>query len=241
MSFSGVALAAVACTASIGASVAPIATPDGVVIESASPTFVDPNPVNPPVVSDPPLTYPADNMWGFLSTSAGTPSGTGNLREAAALSDLVLLGRFVGLERGGGYGAPNEGVGWYAIALIDIESRLQGNPSLGQDGLLRVPFLLALGVPGDNEPAYPEKEFADLSRSIPKDPALLFLSSWTAYFDRAGTEVPAWLADLDRSDIYRTIGADGAVRVVDGVLQTAPYSESWNSSLNGLTIDDLVL
>ncbi|MBA2701229.1 MAG: hypothetical protein H0U58_05930, partial [Chloroflexi bacterium] len=112
-------------------------------------------------------------------------------------------------------------------------------PSLGDDGRLRVPFLLVLGAPGSTEGAYPEKEFTDLSRSIPKDPALLFLSTWASYFDRAGGGVPDWLADLDRSDIYRTIGADGAVRVIDGDLQPSPYAETWVSSLGGRTIADV--
>lgn len=179
-------------------------------------------------------------MWGFLSTSAGTPSGATNVQDAAALSDVVLVGRFVGIERFEGYGAPGEGVGWYAVALIDVDSSLKGSPTLGDDGLLRVPFLLGLGAP-ESEAGYPEKQFADLSRSIPSDPALLFLTTWAAYFARAGTEVPDWLTDLNRPDIYRTIGVDGAVRVVDGVLQPMPYSETWDSNLEGLRVEDLGL
>lgn len=162
------------------------------------------------------------------------------MEDAVALSDVVAVGRFVGLERGDGYGAANEGVGWYAVALIEVDSTMKGTPSLSDDGLLRVPFLLALGAPGA-ESAYPEKEFADLSRSIPSDPALLFLTTWAAYFDRAGTEVPDWLATLDRADIYRTIGTDGAVRMVDGTLEPSPYSETWDSTLEGQTVEDLGL
>ena len=180
-------------------------------------------------------------MWGLLSTSSGTPSGAASLREAEALADLVTVGRFVGLERGDGYGAPDEGVGWYAIALIEVESTIKGTPALGEDDLLRVPFLLTLGAPGGSSPTYPEMEFGDLMRSIPRDPALLFLTTWSSYFDRAGTEVPDWLADLDRPDIYRTIGADGAVRVVDGVLEPMPGTETWNSTLEDRTVDDLGL
>ena len=237
---SWVALSTVSCTASVGASLSPSASTDGIAVGSPSPT-PDVDPASPVIGTDPPNTYTPDNMWAFLSTSAGTPSGAASLQEAAALSDLVAVGRFVGLERGKGYGAPKEGVGWYAIALIEIESTLQGSPALGDDGLLRVPFVLTLGPPGDVDPEYPDKEFGDLARSLPSDPALLFLTNWAAYFDRAGAEVPEWLADLDRSDIYRTIGADGAVRVVDGALQPTPYSETWDSTLAGLMIKDLGL
>jgi hypothetical protein len=209
--------------------------------EVAGATPGDPDPVVYSTATDAPVTYPPDSMWGFLSTSAGTPSGAASIDDAIELSDLVAVGRYVGIERGSGYGAPGEGVGWYAIALIDVDVALRGDPRLGDDGLLRVPFLLALGVPGDEKPVYPEKEFADISRSIPKDPALLFLRAWSTYFARADAVVPDWLGELDRPDIYRTIGVDGAVRLAYGALTPSPFAETWVSSLDGLTVVGLGL
>lgn len=202
---------------------------------------IEPSPQASKGVIDPPISYSPDHMWGFLSTSAGTPSGARSLQDAAALADVVIVGHFKGIERGGGYGAPGEGVGWYATALIEIESTLKGKPEVDDGGLLRVPFLMVLEAPTVADSAYPDKAFEDLSRSIPDDPALLFLRTWKNYFDRAGTEPPSWLADLYRSDLYRTIGADGAVKVVNGILEPSQYSETWDSSLKGQAVPELGL
>ncbi len=231
-------LLAVGCTSVPGGSPSPSqVTYD---VQSPSPpSEVTPQISNSVTQTDPPIQYPPDNVWAFLSTSAGTPSGADGLDRAAMIADLIVVGRFIGLEKGRAYGAPGEGPGWYAVALIDVESTERGNASVGDGGLLRVPFLLALGAPGTPEADYPEKEFADVSQSIPEDPALLFLSTWKSYFDRAETEVPDWLDGLDRSDIYRTIGADGAVRVVDGKLEPSPYAETWVADLEGMTLDGL--
>ena len=181
-----------------------------------------------------PITYPADNMWGLLSTSAGTGSGAANVTDAARLADVVVVGRWVGLERGDGVADSGAEPGWYAIADIEIEGTEKGTAMVGSDGYLHVPFLLVLGGA-----QYPDKEFADLQRSIPTDPALLFLISWDHYFARAGGDVPVWLEGLNRADIYRTIGADGAIRLVAGKLDAPPFDESWLTSIDGLSLDEV--
>lgn len=214
-----------ACTASTG--VAPTPKP-----ELAQPSIID----NEPLGGTPgPITYPPDNMWAFLSTTPGLEPVAETLAEASAYADAVLVGRFVGVERGGGYGAPGEPVGWYAVALVDVDSTLKGTPNLDAHGFLRVPFLLTL-----DGNSYPEKEFADLERSLPQDPALLLLVSWATYFDRAGGNVPTWLDELNADNLYRTIGGDGAIRVVNGELTPPPYSEGWPAELLGGRLEDVV-
>ena len=75
-------------------------------------------------------------------------------------------------------------------------------------------------------------------RSIPKHSAVMFLQSWESYFDMSGTAVPAWLAGLDSPDYFRTIGVDGAIRVVEGKLDPPTHEESWTQALKGVSLDD---
>ncbi|MGH9424019.1 MAG: hypothetical protein ACRD3J_28855, partial [Thermoanaerobaculia bacterium] len=116
-----------------------------------------------------PISYSPDNMWGFLATAPGEVRRADDLAGAVAFSKLVVVGRYVGVEKGPGYGPAGGGIGWYAVAVIKVESVLKGTPILGPDGNLRVPFLLVMGAD-----RYPEKELADLQGSIPVEPALLY-------------------------------------------------------------------
>lgn len=142
----------------------------------------------------------------------------------------------MGLSRHGpGYGPAGGSQGRYAIALIHVQTVVKGTPILGSDGLLRIPFMLVMGAD-----RYPEKEFTDLQRSIPADPALLYLYSWADYFDLAGAEVPGWLDDLDDPAKYKTIGGDGAFRVVGGRVRSPAYWEGWPLDCDGLQIEAMI-
>ena len=176
----------------------------------AEPVSVEPAPVasSPPVEEQPagetagPITYDPGSMWSFLASMGEGMRRAETLAGAVDFAELIVVGRYVGVARGGTYGSDAT-----AVALIDVDSVIKGTPNLGPDGLLRVEFVLAVG------PSYPEKLFADLQRSIPKDPALLYLFSWASFFDLTGEVVPDWRAGIDRTDRYKTIGNDGAMRV----------------------------
>ena len=58
--------------------------------------------------------------------------------------------------------------------------------------------------------------------------------------DRAGFDVPAWLADLDAPDLYLTIGGDGAVRVIRGVIAPPSSVDGWPVTLAGSPIDQVI-
>ena len=70
-----------------------------------------------------PIYYPL-SMWGDLSTG-GLNSGATSLRKAARIADLVIVGRWVGLERDKGYGEPGQEIGWYATALLEVDQVLK--------------------------------------------------------------------------------------------------------------------
>lgn len=177
-----------------------------------------------------PNTYPADNMWAFLATMPGLQRRSETLAEAVAFSDAVVVGRYIGVERGGQYGSDST-----AIALIAVDSIAKGSPKIGSDGFLRVEFVLVVG-----SPKYPEKEFADLQRSIPKDPALLYLFSWDSYFKLIKDEIPGWSDRSDLSDVYKTIGGDGAMRIVDGRVEPPSYIDGWPTALKDAPIESVV-
>ncbi len=187
-------------------------------------------------VGEEPITYPPDNMWTFLSSAATESRRTEDLAAATAFAEAVVVGRYVDVERGPGYGPEGGTIGWYAVALIEPDRVIKGKPRVMSDGFIRVPFMLVLG--GDD---YPSKEFADLQRSIPTDPALLFLYSWAAYWDRAGGgHPPAWLDGLNTEDQYKTItSADGAFRIEDGRLAPMAYAEGWPVACRDLLVDDV--
>ena len=210
------------------------------VAPGAMPVPVVPVPVEPaPSASEPvggrpagetqgPITYPPDNMWAFLATMPELQRTSDTLADAVDFAEVVVVGRYVGVERGGTYGIDST-----AVALIEVDSVVKGTPKLGPDGLLRVEFVLVVGPGG-----YPEKEFADLERSIPKDPALLYLSSWASFVNVWG-EVPGWSARKDLADVYKTIGGDGAMRVVNGKIEPPPYIDGWPTALRGAGIEQV--
>lgn len=182
-----------------------------------------------PIASEEPITYPPDNVWAFLAT--GGRSGATGLDDAIERADLVVVGRIETIDAGEAFGPNDDELGWYAVATLAIDRVIHGDAPADS---IQVPFMLVFG--GDR---YPNKELRDLQRSLPRDPALLFLRSWSTYFERSGAEIPAWLAGLDRPDIYRTIGIDGAIRVTDGVLDPPTYEDFWTRSLAGMPIDQV--
>lgn len=221
-----IASSLVACSAPVRA---PTATLD---FETAS-ALPSERPSSSPATapSEEPITYPPDNVWRLLATAAGSMSGATDAQSASELADTVVVGQIRGVSAGEGYGPTNQDLGWYAIASIEVQSVVTGEDP---GPTLEIPFMLVMG--GDR---FPQKELADVQRSIPTDPALLFLQSWESYFDMSATEVPSWLKNLDRPDLYRTIGVDGAIRVVDGELDPPTHEESWATSLKGVTLDDV--
>ncbi len=187
-------------------------------------------------VGEEPITYPPDNMWRFLSSADTDSRQTADLTGATEFAEVVVVGRYVDVERGPGYGPDGGTIGWYAVALIEPDRVIKGEPRVKPDGFIRVPFMLVLGAE-----EYPEKEFEDLKRSIPADPALLFLYSWAAYWDRAGGgDPPAWLDGLNTEDQYKTItSVDGAFRIEDGRLAPMAYAEGWPTACRDLPVDDV--
>lgn len=144
-----------------------------------------------------PITYDPGSMWSFLASMGEGMRRSDTLAGAVEFAELVVVGRYVGVERGTSYGSD-----WTAVALIAVDDVIKGAPNLGPDGLLRVEFVLTVGGG-----SYPERQFADLERSIPSDPALLYLYRWAAFFDLTGETVPDWRAGIDRPDRYKTNGS----------------------------------
>ena len=182
------------------------------------------------VTTEEPIFYPADNMWAFLATMPGLQRRSETLAEAVSFSDTVVVGRYVGVERGERYGSD-----WTATALIAVDSISKGSPKVGPDGILRVEFVLVVG-----SQEYPEKEFADLERSIPKDPALLFLFSWDAYFKLINDGIPGWSERKDLGEVYKTIGGDGAMRIVDGRIEPPSYIDGWPTDLREVPVESVL-
>lgn len=199
------------------------------------------------VASDDPageLPLPPQVLWDHLAT--GNLPGALSLGEAVADSDLIVVGRWIDLERGDPYWTPeNETVGWFAVAVIEVDSLIQGSLPDARSQTIRVPFLLSFGLVGS---VYPEKEFDAVDRALPKDPAVLFLWSWSkslalAGSDVPGTEVPDWVKGLNRPDIYRTIGTDGALPLEDGSVSDVVYEfdmPRWRIDLAGQKLDTIV-
>ena len=167
-------------------------------------------------------------MWALLASMGEGMRRADTLSEAVDFAEVVVVGRYLGIERGARYGSDTT-----AVALIDVDAIVKGPPVLGPDGLLRVEFVILTG-PGD----YPEKQFADLERSIPRDPALLYLFSWASYLDLIGDPLPSW-AGIDNIDRYKTIGNDGAMRVVNGLIEPPPYIDGWPTELRGIGIEQV--
>ena len=185
-----------------------------------------------PAASSGDVKYPADNMWAFLSSTPGLERSYEDLAAAVTGSDAVVVGRFVGLERGSAFAVPGEVPGWHAIAEIQLDQVLKGTPPLEAGSTIRVDFVLVVG--GKD---YPETTFANLTRSMPAGAALLFLDSWATYFSRAGGDIPEGFEALNSKELYRTIGGDGAIRIEQGLLSPPDYVDGWPQDLKGLAID----
>lgn len=184
-------------------------------------------------------SLPPQSRWDRLAT--GTLPGAVSLDGATAISDLIVVGRWVGLELGESYGTPeNETVEWFAVAVIEVDTLIQGSLPAASSKTIRVPFLLSFGLVGSS---YPDKDFKDVDEARPDDPAVLFLQSWSSYFARAGGEVPDWVQGLDRADIYRTIGTDGALPLEDGSVSDLVFEfdmPEWRLDLAGKPLDDVI-
>jgi hypothetical protein len=166
-------------------------------------------------------------MWAFLASAAEGSRRAETLEGAVDFAELIVIGRYVGLERGAVYGSDAT-----AVALIKVDSVAKGNPILGDDGLLRVEFVLVVGGG-----AYPEKEYADLERSVPTEPALLFLFTWKRYLEMIGGGFPAFEARDDLHMAYKTIGGDGAIRVVEGRMAPSSFAEGgWPIDLRAVEL-----
>ena len=199
---------------------APAATGAGVSPPASASTLIEAEPI----------TYAPDNMWAFLASMPGLQRRSDTLQEATAFADVVVIGRYAGVERGGQYGADST-----AVALIKTDSVLKGSPALDRDGLLRAEFVLVVG-----SPTYPEKELADLQRSIPTEPALLYLFSWESFFELTGDTIPGWAERSDLSTVYKTIGGDGAMRVVNGRILPPPYVDGWAAGLADRQVSEVI-
>lgn len=183
------------------------------------------------------LYFPPDMMWALLSTTPEFPTRFDSMASAVAGSELVLIGQYVGLERGPSYSLPGEAPTWHAVALIKVEEVLKGVPVLGVDGYLHVEFVISMG-----DADYPEGLFAEATRSIPKDPALMFLDSWATYYLRAGgAPLPSEYQALDSKEIYRTIGGDGAIRVVAGRMVPPSFVDGWPQDIKEQALDGLLV
>ncbi len=184
-------------------------------------------------------TLPPQSHWDRLAT--GNLPGALSLGGAAAISDLIVVGRWVGPERGESYWTPeNETVGWFAVAVIKVDTLIQGTLPDTAVHTIRVPFLLSFGRVGS---VYPEKDYETIDRARPEDPAVLFLQSWSSYFRRGGVDVPDWVKGLVRPDIYRTIGSDGALPLEGGSVSDVTFEfdmPQWRLDLAGKNLDTLI-
>lgn len=182
---------------------------------------------------------PPQAAWNGLA--GGGSNGALSLQDATTVADLVLIGRWVGNERFGSLGDPGESLlGHYAVAVIRVDRLIHGTLPEGCVDLVRVPFLLEFGSAGS---PFPKSAFTALERTRPKDPALLFLQSWGGMWDRAGGELPEWVAPLDRPDLYKTIGIDGALPIEGDRVSSVVFENdmaAWRLAVAGAPVDDLI-
>jgi len=182
--------------------------------------------------TDEPSLYPADNMWAFLASTPGLQDRVSSLEEATQFAELVVIGSIEAIERGVAYAAPGEDPAWTAEAIIRIDEVLAGGVQTSDSVV--VEFVLVVG--GD---LYPEKEFEDVTASIPKGRAVLWLFSWQQYFERSGTDVPDWLKGANRTDRFRLIGGDGFMRIEGDRVVAPGYSTGWPTDLSRSQVADL--
>jgi hypothetical protein len=214
-----------ACSAPLGAE------------ESAGPVAALKSPEVPKPAAAPDPTYPPQAYWDGLAL--GMHSGSRTVDEAAALAEIVVIGRWVAVEPDKGYGAPGEIVVWYATAIIDVEEVLRGVGDVKPGDRVRVPFSIGFNLPGG---AYPEHQAIEADKTRPSGSAILFLVSWSRHWDRAQTDVPDWLRDLDKPDLYRLIGPDGAVPLVGDAVSDVVYEidmPPWRLDAAGRSLADL--
>lgn len=183
--------------------------------------------------------FPPQAEWNRLA--GGGHNGATSLHDATAIADLVLVGRWVGNERFGSLGNPVDSLlGHYAVAVIRVDRLIHGTLPPGCVDLIRVPFLLEFGSAGS---PYPEAAFAALAQTRLEDPALLFFQSWEGMWDRAGGELPDWVAPLDRPDLYKTIGIDGALPLEGDRVSNVVFENDiapWRLAVAGARVDDLI-
>jgi len=179
------------------------------------------------------IRYPADNVWAFLASTPGLQDRASSLAEATQFAELVVIGSIDAIERGAAYGAPGEDPVWTAEAIIRVDEVLAGNPSTSESVV--VPFVLVVG--GD---LYPEKEFQDITASIPKGRSVLWLFSWQQYFERSGSDVPDWLKGANRTDRFRLIGGDGFMRIEGDRVVAPGYSTGWPTDVSRTPLAELM-
>lgn len=179
---------------------------------------------------DPPIDYPPDNFWGFMTNTVDRAVGTQSLTDALRFADVVIVGRVVDVVESDGYGAEGEPILWYAEALIEVSEVVYGTPAVDSSGLLRIAFPVTFSE------EYPTKQLEDLQRSIPKDAALLILRSWATYFELTGGEPPKWLDGLFRGDRYQTIGPEGAMRITPAGIEPPSDLEGWPQEFQGSSL-----
>lgn len=185
---------------------------------------------------DPPIDYTPDQFWAMMATVPDFEPRTGSLGEALDSAELVVVGRAIDVVEFGGYGAADEPTPWYAEAVIEVSEILKGRPGLDDSGLLRIPF--AVGMTFDD--TFPTHVLKDFQRSMAKGSAVLLLTSWATYFESTGGDVPKWLASLDRTDLYKTIGPEGAMRITASGI-APPLAEGWpQEELRELSLADLM-
>lgn len=85
-----------------------------------------------------------------------------------------------------------------------------------------------------------EKPTGVLERSIPSEPAQLNLFSWASSITLTGDVIPGWSERSDPFTVYKTIGADGAMRIVDGRIAPPSYIDGWAMEMSGRSLDEVL-
>ena len=184
---------------------------------------------------DPPIDYTPDQFWAMMANVPDFKPSTGSLDEALKVADLIVVGLAVDVVEVGGYGAPGEPTMWYAEAVVEISEVLKGKPDLDDSGLLHIPFYIGMGF----DDTYPTHVLKDFQRSMASEPAVLLLTSWAKHFESTGGDTPNWIDGLNRTDLYKTIGPEGAMQSPASGL-TPPLAEGWpQQELVGVSLSDL--
>lgn len=175
---------------------------------------------------DPPIDYTPDQFWAMMTSQPDFMPRTDSLGKAFQAAELIVVGQAVDVVEAGGYGEPGGPTMWYAEAVIEVSEVLKGKPALDRSGRLHIPFVIGLGL----DDTYPEHVLKDFQRAMDKGPALLLLKSWATHLESTGSDVPTWFDGLSRTDLYLTIGPEGAMRVTEAGVQP-PLAEGWAQDL----------